>query len=63
MTKVCPRCHHMVREPSETDSQGTSGMDSPSCPRCAGNGRIVPLLNAIPVQRPVAPAREPLQLR
>jgi hypothetical protein len=46
MTKVCPRCHHMVREPADSGSL--------SCPRCIQNGRAVPLLNAVPVQRPVA---------
>ena len=45
MTKVCPRCFHMVREPT--------GAGALSCPRCLRQGNAVPLLNAIPPQRPV----------
>jgi hypothetical protein len=55
MTKVCPRCHHLVREPSDASAL--------SCPRCVQRGISVPLLNAIPPQRPVAPPKEKARLR
>jgi hypothetical protein len=55
MTKVCPRCHHMVREPARSGAL--------SCPRCLRQGRAVPLLNAVPMQRPVAQPREQVGLR
>jgi hypothetical protein len=42
MTKVCPRCHHMVREPAQSGAL--------SCPRCLRQGNAVPLLNAIQAQ-------------
>jgi hypothetical protein len=50
MTKVCPRCFHMVREPAGSGSRG--------CPRCLRHGSVVPLLNAVPPQRPVVEPRE-----
>jgi hypothetical protein len=55
MTKVCPRCHHMVREPIADGAL--------SCPRCLRRGSAVPLLDAIPPQRPVAEPREQIGLR
>jgi hypothetical protein len=55
MTKVCPRCHHMVREPA--------GSGALSCPRCLRQGRAVQLLNAVPMQRPVSESREQVSLR
>lgn len=55
MTKVCPRCHHMVRDSDESGPL--------SCPRCLRQGNAVPLLNAIPRQRPVPQPRAPAGLR
>jgi hypothetical protein len=55
MTKVCPRCHHMVRE--------AIGNGALSCPRCLRQGSAVPLLNAVPPQRPVPEPRERVGLR
>jgi hypothetical protein len=55
MTKVCPRCHHMVREPAQTGAL--------SCPRCLRQGNAVPLLNAIQAQRPVNRSSASVRLR
>jgi hypothetical protein len=45
----------MIREPSDGGAL--------SCPRCAQRGIAVPLLDAIPPQRPVAPPKEPARQR